>query len=109
MTRGGREALTDVRETLPDVREWSEVPSSCLGVVSWHSWMPRSGRESLPVVWEWSEGSPGCPGVVGRQSRMFGTPSRISGSIRLALLDAWEWLGDPLGIAGVVGGPPGCQ
>ena len=58
---------------LPDVWEWSRVPSGCLGVVG---------------------GPYGYSGVVGRPSRMSGMverPSRMSMSGRKAFLDVREW------------------
>ena len=85
------------RETLHDVREWSECPPGCPGVIRRAYRMFGSGRESLPDVWkdlpdvrrdlpdvrEWLGGPPGCPGLVGR-------PSRMSGSGRNALPDVRE-------------------
>ena len=50
-------------ESLPDVRDWSEVFSD---------------------VWEWSGVLPGCPGVIGR-------PLWMSKGGREALPDDWEW------------------
>ena len=70
--RGGRpfrmsgsclQALPDVREDLPVVREWSGDTLGCPGVV---------------------RGPHGCPGVVGR-------PSRMSGSCRETLPVVQEW------------------
>ena len=61
MSRNIRKALSDVRETHTDVREWSRVSSGCLGVVG---------------------GPYGYLGVVGRPSRMFL-------SSREALPDDW--------------------
>ena len=42
-----------------------------------------SGRLALSDVLEWSGGLPGCPKVLWR-------PSRMTGSAREALPDAWE-------------------
>ena len=42
------------RETHLDLREWSEGPLGCPGVVGRPSWMTWSGREALPDVREWS-------------------------------------------------------
>ena len=47
MFGGGQEALSDVREALPDVREWSGSSPKCPGVVAKPSWMSGSGREAL--------------------------------------------------------------
>ena len=62
MSGSGLEALPNVREAVPVVREW---------------W------EALADVREWSGCSPGCPEVVGR-------PSRMSGSDQDALPDDRE-------------------
>ena len=45
MTGSGREALSDIRE-------WSEVPSGCQGVVGRPSRISWSGREAILNVWE---------------------------------------------------------
>ena len=53
MSGSGRESLTDVRErseTLPDVQDWSGIPSGCPGVVGRPSRMTGSGRDALPDV-----------------------------------------------------------
>ena len=50
-----------VREAIPDVREWSEGLTECLGVVGSPSRMSVSGRIALPDGLEWSGDSPGCP------------------------------------------------
>ena len=44
---------SSVRLALKDVREWSGVPSGCLGVVGRPSRMSVSGREALPDVLKW--------------------------------------------------------
>ena len=92
------------RLALPDVWEWSAVPSGCP---------------------EWSGGPSGCPGVVGRPSQMSlsfgrpfwmsgscqeahwksGRPSRLFGSHWETLPDVQEWLGGPPGCLGLVGRP----
>ena len=61
------------RESLGDVRKWSGVSPSCLGVVRTPSGMSISGREAQS----------GCPGMVKRLSGM-------SGSGREVLLDVRE-------------------
>ena len=83
MSRSGREAL-------PNVREWSDGPPACPGVVgkpsrmSWrHSQMSGvvgrpspmfgCGREVLLDVREYSTCPPKCPGVVGRPFWMSGS------------------------------------
>ena len=58
MSGSCREALSDVREALPIVREWLGdlpgfplvlgVPPGCPGVVGMPSWMTGSGRNALP-------------------------------------------------------------
>ena len=65
-------------EALPDVREWSGVPSVGPGVVGRLLRTSRSGREALPEFREWLGGPPGGP-------RLVGMPSRKSGSGREAL------------------------
>ena len=99
------------RETLPNVRERSGDPPSCLGVVEGPvgcpgvlgrpyrlfvrpSQMSGSGREVLSVVREWLGGPPGCPGVVGKPSRMSGRLPPMSGSVRKALSGVREALSD---------------
>ena len=76
---------------LPDVREWSDGPTGCPGVVGRPSQMYGSVwkaipdvREALSDVREWLKGSLGYSGVVGR-------PSRMSTSGREALPDIREW------------------
>ena len=68
------------RVSLSDVRECSEGPLGCPGVVGGLTRMSGSGREILPDVWVWlggpsgcAEGPPGCPRVVGCPARMFGS------------------------------------
>ena len=58
MYGSGQEAYTDVREL-------SEGPPSCLGVVGRPSRMSGRGLEALPDVREWSGGPSKGPGVVG--------------------------------------------
>ena len=70
MSGSGREAITDVRKSRPDVRECLGGPPVCSVVLGRSSRMSRSGREVLPNVQEWSGGPPGCSGVIGRPSRM---------------------------------------
>ena len=41
------------REALPDVRDWSEDPRGCPGVVGRPSWISGSGQEDFPDVREW--------------------------------------------------------
>ena len=50
MSESGLETLLNVRESLPDVREWSGVSLECLGVAGRPSRMSRSGREALTDV-----------------------------------------------------------
>ena len=64
------------REALRNVREWSVA---------------------LQNVREWSGDPPGYLGVVGRPSRMFGRPSRMSGSCREAIPDVRKMSGGPPG------------
>ena len=105
MSGSGLEALSDVREAIPvvrewwealaDVREWSGCPPGCPGVIRMPSQMFGSCRETLPDVWELLVDSPGCPGVVvdppGVRElsvdslgcpAVVGKPSRMSGSCR---------------------------
>ena len=84
MSGSCQEALSNVREALPIVREWSGDTPGCPGMV---------------------EGPPRCSRVVGR-------PSRMSRSCQEALPVVWEWSGDPSeclecppGYSEVVGGP----
>ena len=130
-----REALSDVREALPevretpqmprsfrkalpflsDVREWSGDPPGCPGVVGLPSQMSRSGREALSEVreahldvQECSEGPPGplgCPGVVGRPCRMSGSGREALLDVRESLFDFQEWSGGSQGCSGVFGRP----
>ena len=74
------------RESLPDVREWSDGPTGCPEVI----------KVAFPNVREWSGGLPGCLGVVGRTSQM-------SGSGREDLPDVREWSGSPPGFPEVIG------
>ena len=46
------------REGIPNVRQWSEGPPRCLGVVGRPSQMSGSGRETLPDVLECSGDHP---------------------------------------------------
>ena len=64
-------------KALPEVREWSEGPRGCPGVVRRFSQMSKSGlqalpdvRVALPNIWELSGDRSGCPGVVGKSSHM---------------------------------------
>ena len=50
----GREALPDVCESLPYIREWLRVTPKCPGVVVKPAWLSGSGREALLDVREWS-------------------------------------------------------
>ena len=54
-----RKTLTDVQESLLDIRKWSGGPPGCPRVVGRPTRMSGSGREALLDVWEWSEGPPG--------------------------------------------------
>ena len=74
-------------EALLDVRNSSEDPTGCLGVVGRPYKMSAIGQETL-----------GSPGVVKWSSRM-------SGSGQEALLDVREWSGGPSRCPGVVGRP----
>ena len=56
--------------------------------------MSGSGRETLPDIREWSSNPPECPKVVEKSSRMFGRPSRMSGSVRKDLPNVREALSD---------------
>ena len=83
MSRSGRETILDVREwseVLPDVRGGVRKPPWCLGVVGSPSRMSGSGQEAFPDVRGWFGGPPECPRVVER-------PSRMSGSGLVALPD----------------------
>ena len=84
MSESGLETLLNVRESLPDVREWSGVFLECPGVVGSPSWMSGSGRESLLNAWEWLRSPRRCPRVVKR-------PSQMSGSGREAHPNVQEW------------------
>ena len=64
MSWSGWETLSNAREALSDVREWS------------------GGLE-------WSVA--GCPGVIRRPFRKSGNPYRMSGSGRLVLSDVPDW------------------
>ena len=85
------------RESLPDVREWSEGPPRCPGLVGRPSQMSGSCWKTLPDVREWSgdpleclgvvESRPRCPGVVVSPSQMSGRPSQMSGSGQETLLN----------------------
>ena len=100
-------------ETLPDIREWSNGPPGCTGVIGSPTQMSASVREALRDVREWSGGPfrcpgspPRCLGVVGRISRlsgvggrpfrMSGRPSWISKSGQFTLPYVREWSGGPL-------------
>ena len=50
MSGNGREAIPDVCESLPYIRDWSVVSSVCLGVVERPSRICGSGLEALPDV-----------------------------------------------------------
>ena len=83
MSGSVQKAIPDVREALSDVRECSEGPPGCPGVVVSISRMSRSGskplldiREGLPDIWEGfpttlghSAGSPDHFRTTGRVSR----------------------------------------
>ena len=69
MSGSCREAILEVRETLPNIPEWWGGYLGCPGVVGRLSRMSRSSRKALPDVQEWWGGPPGCPGVVWRGSR----------------------------------------
>ena len=94
MSGSGRETLPNVRNALPDIRQWSRDPTGFAGVVGrpyqmsrTPSRMSRSGRETLPDVREWSGGPPICPEVLGR-------PLQMSGSVRETLPNVREALPD---------------
>ena len=104
----GRKAFPDVqmcREALPNVLEWSRVPSGCSGVVRSPFWMSRSVRESLLDIWACSEGPPRCLGLLGRLTLMSRRPTRMSGSSREALTYVREWSRCILVCQGVVRRP----
>ena len=88
MSGSGPDTLPDVQKYLPNVREWSEGPPGCPGVVLIPSRM--FGRTSR---------------MFGRTSRMFGRTSRISGSGREALPEVQKWSGGPPASLEVVGRP----
>ena len=52
MSESGRQALPNVRESRPDVREWSGGPPKCPRVVGNLTQMSGSGWEALPDVRE---------------------------------------------------------
>ena len=64
-----RKTLTDVQESLLDIRKWSGGPPGCPRVVGRPTrmsgsgrktlWMSGSGREALQDVREWSGSPPG--------------------------------------------------
>ena len=85
MSGSGWEALPDVREALPDVREWTRGPPGFAGVAGRPSQMSGSDREALPGVREWSGGRSGCSW----------SDQEILPNVRDALLDVWEFSGDP--------------
>ena len=83
MSGSCRDALLEVRETLPDVPEW---------------W------EDLTDIREWSGGPPKCQGVVGRPSRISGSGREacwMAGSGWKALPNVQELSGEPPGWPGV--------
>ena len=92
MSRSGRETLLDVRQALSDVRECSEGPHGCPGVVGRPSRMSGSGRAAIQMTRNVRE----TPLDVREACRM-------SGSGRKAIPDVREWLGGPLECPGVVG------
>ena len=98
MSGSCRVSLSDVREDLPVVREWSGGSPGCSRVVGWPSRMSLSSQEALPNVWEWSGGPLECPGVVE-------SPPWMSGCGQVALPDVREWSGGPPGYPEVVGRP----
>ena len=79
MSGSGWEALTGVRDALPDLREWSGVLHRIPGEVCRPFPMSGCGREALleigscreaiPEVRDWSGGHPGRPGGIERPSR----------------------------------------
>ena len=75
------------RVSLSDVRECSEGPLGCPGVVGMSSRLSGSCRLALKEVLKWLEDPPGYSAMVGRPSRMCGRPSRLSGSGRGAQSD----------------------
>ena len=75
------------QETLLDVREWSEGPPGCPGMVQRPCRMSGSGREA---------------------SLGIGRPSRMSGNGPEALLDVREWSGDPQDVREWSGGLRAC-
>ena len=120
---------------LPDVREWSAVPSGCPGVVGRPIRIFGSGRKTLQHVQKWSGGPPKCPGVFGRPSlmslsgrkpfwmfgscrealRISGRPSWLSGSdwetlpnVREALPDVQKNWKMPSDVRECSRGYPGC-
>ena len=78
MSKSGREALLDVRETLSVVREWSVGSLGCRRMVGRSSRISGSIREYFPDVREWLGGPPGCPGVVGSPPGCPGVVERLS-------------------------------
>ena len=61
MSVSSREAVLDVRESLPVVRLWLGGSVGCQGMVERVSRMSGNGQEALPKVQEWSVDPPGCP------------------------------------------------
>ena len=124
MFGSGREAISEVREALPNVPEgWEDLwmsgrPCRCPGVFGTSSRMSESGWETLPDVWECLEGPPGYPGGPLGFPGVVGKPSWMSGSVRKAIADVREALSDGRecsegspgypGTPGYPGERPGC-
>ena len=83
--------MSSSREALPDVREWSECPLGCPGVVGRPSRMCGSDSRMSGVV---GRPSQMCE-VVGRPSRMCGCASRMSENGWETLSDVREWSRGP--------------
>ena len=81
-----------VWEALLDIWERSGGPRRCPLVIGRPTRMSRRGREALP------DGREVLPDVRSGQDA-----SHMSGSVREAFPDVWEWSGGPPGCPGVVG------
>ena len=115
MSGSCREALPNVREDLPVVREWSRDPSECPGgpprfpvVVGMFSLMSGSVWEAVPDVQECSGGHTRCLGVVGRPYRMSGSGRVAHSDVQEAHPNVQDWSGGPCDIRESSGGPHGC-
>ena len=69
----GRVSISENKDALTEVQEWSGGPPGGPGLVERPSQRSGSGQEALPKVREWSGGPLGGPGVVGRPSQRSGS------------------------------------